>query len=448
VLDKGVLASILRRSPLAGTFALALLGAAGTTHSAPPPFTKGPYLQSLGPTGVTVKVELASPAPASLEVFTRGTTGPAERVASAESPEPRAFHALRAEGLRPGTAYDYRVSAAAAISEVGHFTTATGADPPFRFLIYGDSRTDHATHAAVVRLMNSTPADFLVNTGDMVHDGREPGHWQTFFDIERDLLRDRCVFAAVGNHELARGDPAGEVAFLRYFGSGDEGREPRRLYGSFRWSNTRFFLLNAMDNWTGEERAWLRAELERALVEPGVLHRIVVLHHGPFSSGPHGKNERLEGGAVVALMREHKVDLVIAGHDHAYERGEGAGLKYVISGGAGAPLYKKERNTPETQRHEAVHHFVEASVSGEQVQIVARRASGSVIEACGFRGAGPWTCEPEAAAPPGTPPGEPSSRASACGCGLPGLDPRGGAWIAVLVAAAACWAGRRHDRCA
>jgi acid phosphatase type 7 len=395
-------------------------------------------------------------------VFTSGTTGAAEGVTSAESAEPRAFHAIRAEGLRPGTAYDYRVSAAAAKSEIGHFTTASGADAPFRFLIYGDSRTDHAAHAAVVRLMNSTPSDFLVNTGDMVHDGREPEHWQTFFDIERDLLRDRCVFAAVGNHELARGDPAGEVAFLRYFGGVDEGREPRRLYGSFRWSNTRFFLLNAMDNWTGEERAWLRAELERALVEAGVLHRIVVLHHGPFSSGPHGTNQRLSGGAVVALMRDSKVDLVIAGHDHAYERGEGAGLKYVISGGAGAPLYKKERDIPETQRHEAVHHFVEVSVSGEQVQIVARRASGSVIESCGFRGAGPWACAPEAAAPgvtsspqagsqasPG--PGEPSSspsRTSACGCGLLGRDPRDGAWIAVLAAAAASWAGRRRDRCA
>src|SRR5262249_10176343 len=155
------------------------------------------------------------------------------------------------------------------------------------------------THAAVVRQMGTATGDFLVNTGDMVADGREPSDWQTFFDIERELLRDRCVFAAVGNHEIKLGDPRGEGAFLRYFGRDDAGSEPRRLYGSFRWSNTRFFLLNAMDTWTGDERSWLRAELERALTEPGLLHRMVVLHHGPFSSGKHGPNQRLADSGVV-----------------------------------------------------------------------------------------------------------------------------------------------------
>ena len=42
-------------------------------------------------------------------------------------------------------------------------------------------------------------------------------------------------------------------------------------------------------------------------------------------------------------MRESKVELVLAGHDHIYERGEGGGLKYVITGGAGAPLYRASR---------------------------------------------------------------------------------------------------------
>src|SRR4029079_13500328 len=130
----------------------------------------------------------------------------------------------------------------------------------------------------------------------------------------RALLRDRCVFAAVGNHELTRGDPAGEAAFLRYFGGADSGGEPRRLYGSFRWSNTRFFLLNAMDTWTGDERDWLRGELDRALYEPGLVHRVDVLHHGPFSSGPHGGNTALAGAGIVRLMAAGKIDLVLAGH--------------------------------------------------------------------------------------------------------------------------------------
>src|SRR5204862_7628782 len=101
--------------------------------------------------------------------------------------------------------------------------------------------------------------DFLVNTGDMVAHGDEIGDWRAFFAVEGPMLRDRCAFVAVGNHELVRGNPAGEVTFLRYFGGVEEGRDLTRLYGTFRWGSTRFFVLNAMDNWTGAERDWLRA---------------------------------------------------------------------------------------------------------------------------------------------------------------------------------------------
>src|SRR5262249_40020304 len=134
---------------------------------------------------------------------------------------------------------------------------------------------------------------------------------------------------------------------------------------------------------------------------------------------------------------------------------------YVISGGAGAPLYKKEHDAPETQRFESVHHFVEVSVSGEQVQIVARRASGSVIEACGFHADGPWICDhgadpasvtPASGGPapvaPRKPAAPPEKRSRACRCGLPGQGPRGEGWIVTLAAAAASSIKRRRDRCA
>ncbi|APR81712.1 Purple acid phosphatase [Minicystis rosea] len=362
--------------------------------SASPPngvaaIAKGPYLQGLAPTSVTVKVEVSAPAPARIEVRPAGKTEP---VVTAAGDGPRPFHALRVEGLAPATAYDYVLSVGATIQERGRFTTAPVDARPFRFLVYGDNRTDEAAHAAVVRAMAAVPADFLINTGDMVARGNEPDDWQTFFGVEGALLRNVCLFAAVGNHELYRGSREGEVAFLKYFGGVDGARAPERLYGTFRWSNTRFFVLNAMDNWTGAERDWLRAELDRALTEPGLAHRIAVMHWGPFSAGPHRNNPALESGGVIAMMRERKVDLVLAGHDHIYERGTGAGLKYIVSGGGGAPLYTKKADVRETAAFEPSYHFVEAVVDGEQVRITARRASGGVIEACSFTGAGAWSC--------------------------------------------------------
>ena len=402
------------------------LAAASTRARAAAPFSKGPYLQSLGGSGVTVKVELDAPGPASLEIY---AAGEGRRVAEATSPDAKDFHVLRAEGLLPGTSYDYRVLCGDVKSDLGHFTTAPSGDPPFRFLISGDSRSDPAAHAAIVRGLLAAPGDFLINTGDMVLAGKDPHDWMSFFAIEDPLIRDRCVFACVGNHELSRGDLAGEVAFLRYFSGADERGERTRLYGSFRWSNTRFFLLNAMDAWTGEERAWLRDELDRATYEPGLVHRVAVLHHGPFSSGPHGGNAALTREGVVTLLANGKVDLVLAGHDHVYERGDGEGLKYIISGGAGAPLYEHKLSAPQTIAFESVYHFVEAAIDGPSVKIVARRVDGTVIESCGFHGAEPWKCDaaPTPPAPVATsalkdstaqPTDQPTKRS--CGCSVPG----------------------------
>jgi len=412
---------------------------------------KGPYLQALGAGGVTIKLELSAPGLARVEVF---PAAGGAAVARRDSADARVFHALRVDGLAPATAYEYRVTAGAAAVEPGHFTSAPADARPFRFLAYGDSRSDPEAHAAVIRAMTAVPSDFLVNTGDMVSMGNNPVDWAELFSIEGRLLRDRCVFAAVGNHELARGDHAGEVAFLHYFAGADEGRELERLYGSFRWSNTRFFILNAMDRWTGAERDWLRAELDLALAEPGVAHRIAVMHWGPFSSGAHGNNPALASGDVIGIMRDRKVDLILAGHDHIYERGAGSGLKYLITGGAGAPLYAENKHAPETLHFEAAHHFIEVAVDGDRVRTTARRPSGDVLEACGYQGTGSWDCD--AAATPRAGDAGPSPDAargdttlgttpprSACGCAVPGAPTEGSGAAGLALAA---WIARRRRR--
>jgi MYXO-CTERM domain-containing protein len=430
----------------ASAVGLGIFAASGVALAAP--IAKGPYLQSLDRAGVTVKVELEAAGPAVLDVYAAGTE---RRVAGANSLESKDFHALRATGLEPGTTYDYRVVSGDAKSDLGHFTTAPAGDVPFRFLVYGDSRSDHAAHGAITGALLAAPGDFLINTGDMVLAGKDPEDWKAFFRVEEPLIRDHCVFACVGNHELSRGDPAGEVAFLRYFSGADENGERTRLYGSFRWSNTRFFLLNAMDTWTGDERDWLRAELDRAMYEPGLVHRIAVLHHGPFSSGPHGGNPALNAAGIVGLMASGKIDLVLAGHDHVYERGDGQGLKYIITGGAGAPVYEHKLSAPQTMAFESVHHFVEAAIDGPSVKIVARRVDGSVIESCGFRGAGAWECDvtktpkDPALTPTPTPSADAPSKRS-CGCSAPGDRDSGAGSIAAAIALVALMARRRRLR--
>ncbi|MEZ4298963.1 MAG: metallophosphoesterase [Polyangiaceae bacterium] len=443
----------LRRKLTLTLWALASTFAAGNAFAAGL-FARGPFLQSLGKTAVTIKLDLLTPEPVTVEV-----TGPDGVAKKVEATDPRRFHAVRVEGLTPSTAYRYRVLAGAAAtataSEEGHFTTAPDDARPFKIVTYGDSRSDPAAHAAVIRAIEGTPSDFLLHTGDMVAIGAEEDDWRGFFEVENKLLRDRCVFASVGNHELAGEKGVGAATFLRYFATADDaGKDMPKLWGSFRWSNARFFLLNAMDAWTGEERAWLKDELDRAAAEPGLVHRIAVLHHGPYSSGPHGGNDRLHENGVTQLLKDGKIDLIVAGHDHAYERGTGDGLKYVVSGGAGAPLYPRKKRSPETAVYESVHHFVELSFDGDKVGLVAKRASGSVIEKCGFAAHGPWECE-KAGAGPGTSAAPASSAgpagiqtSSACACSAPGSGsvPTGAVGLAAMAGLVLASAGRRSRR--
>lgn len=409
------------RSVTTGLFVAGLACLSWSNPAFAASFTKGPYLQALGQKAVTIKVEVSTP-----EIVTIDVTGPNEFHATKVAESAKKFHSVRIEGLAAGTTYNYKVSVGAAggaESAPVSFTTAPAENKPFKFVVYGDNRSDANTHAAIVRMIEKAPGDFLLHTGDMVQTGDNESEWQEFFSIENKLLASRCIFVSVGNHELTTPDPTGQVTFLRYFASiEDDGRERPHLYGSFRWSNTRFFMLNAMDTWTGDEREWLKSELAAAMNETGLVHRIVVMHHGPYSSGRHGGNARLHANGIVDVMRDNKVDLVLAGHDHLYDRGEGNGIKYIVSGGAGAPLYSRGKGTPETQKFESVNHYLEVSVDGDSVAIDARRASGSIIEHCTFKGSEKWSCnspdEKPAAALPAPVPAQQTG--SSCVCTLPG----------------------------
>ncbi len=246
--------------------------------------------------------------------------------------------------------------------------------------------------------MAQVPSDFLVQTGDMVADGGSAKNWQTFFDIERSLLRERPLLAAIGNHELY--DDAAGGNFARYFGFSDA-TGSTRPYGTVRIGNARFCFLNGMHGWdSGEERQWLERELARADGEAGLVWRFAVVHQSPWSAGPHGPNAQLVEARVPELLASHKLDLLFAGHDHLYERGDAGPFKYLLSGGGGAPLYRDFRPTATARKVEAAHHFVEVRTTADAVRIVARRSDGSVLDRCGFVQGGPWDCDSPPAGQP------------------------------------------------
>ncbi len=383
---------LLKKRPLlASALWLGLLLTAANVSAS---VTKGPYLQGLSATGTQIRIEFSPATPASVEIFSRGADGGGAStvVAHADSPNGE-MHSLRVTGLQPATNYRYVVTAGKQSTD-GEFTTAPADDSknPFSFVLYGDNRTNDDAHAAVVRQILQAPGDFLVNTGDLIEDGNVPILWQRFFDIEGNLIRDRSLFAAVGNHELHEASGAN---FLRYFGDDDPSLNGiRKLYRTVRWENMRFFFLNGMDAFIGtDERTWLDGELTKADAEPNLVWRVVVLHQGVWSSGPHGNNPRLAEAGIVDVFRSHHIDMILSGHDHIYERGESNGIKYVVSGGGGAPLYEIGKKLPTTKKVESTFHFIETKVDGDKIAMTVRRSDGSLLENCGFQKNQPWDCD-------------------------------------------------------
>jgi len=442
--------------------AVALLFTPAPALAAAPRAVKGPYLTELDDHGVVVRFQLEGAATAVVRVVRDDGAGGAKTFTSSNV---SGVQLARVTGLEAATRYGYSVQAGAVAVGAGHFFTAQaqGSTVPTTFLVYGDDRTDDAAHAAIALAMAGVPSDFLVQTGDMVAYGGSDQEWQRFFDIERSLLVDRPIFAAIGNHELV--DDAAGAAFARYFAAFDPaaGRAPPPPYSTARVGNVRLFLLNTMREWQGsEERAWLDRALAQSDAEGDAVWRIAVMHHGPWSAGPHGPNKQLLEAHVPELLAAHKIDLLLAGHDHDYERGD-AQLKYIVSGGGGAPLYPAHP-TATTRKVESVHHFVAVTAEARVLRIEARRVDGSVIERCAFSRGGPWDCDAAAspdASPTGgdaghtpaapssapAPPPPSSTRSSLCTCAAPGLSGGNGAWFGVgLAALALAVAGRSRRR--
>ncbi len=346
--------------------------------SADPKMLKGPYLQDLAPTSITVMWQLADQQPAKLTVVGPG----GERVIAV--PSSRITEAT-IDKLVPESRYRYKVEVGATAWE-GEFATAppVGKDVPFTFLVVGDSRFYMEQHRRVVERMSQEVPDFVLGTGDMVDDGSREDQWQQFFDVENRFLRDNAFFPAVGNHDR-QGRGRSADTYRAYFSVPENGAETERYY-AFSYASTRFLILdsNIHSFAMTDQTSWMERELIAARQDAAVKHIFVVMHHPPFSISLHGGAKDLRE-RWTPLFEKYQVSAVFSGHDHVYSRAEREGIHYFVTGGGGAPLYpKKPKSNPidveAVKKFERVLHFLRVNITGRRVEITAVRADGTTIE--------------------------------------------------------------------
>jgi len=339
-------------------------------------FVKTPYLQNPGAEAITVMFEstvLSTPyveygvGTELTEVATNPSTGGTlhEVTLTHLMPDTTYFYRVRAEKLWPPLHDD---ESSNITSPVYFFRTAPTGTGPFTFIAYGDNRSQPVVHAALIEKLLAEPASFAINTGDLTETGIEDQRWQDeFFAPALPLMHYLPIWTTLGNHD------GNHVSYYELFSlPGNES------WYQFEYGSAEFFSLNSTEPMEPESPQLLW--LEQALAHSTARWKIVFLHHPAFAC----TEARLPGYApvrdyAVPLFEQYSVDLVLAGHDHLYGRGELNGVDYVITGGGGAWTYPptvREPNTLCVQQH----HYLVIDVDEDLLRIRAINIDGEEID--------------------------------------------------------------------
>ena len=341
-----------------------------------PPVAMGPWL--LDPGAQTMTVSWASDTPSVGRVW-YGTSA-ADHLAT-EPGAPALDHRVVLGLLSPQTQYRYRIDGS---DDSSFFTTAPepGGDGPVEVLVYGDNRSNSGDHALVARAAAAEHAQVALHTGDMVVDAKEGDLWRTWFLEEHDLLSKTPLVPTVGNHEITDSG----VAYSRWFQHRD-----RPTYWSLDYGPLHIDVLDSFEVAAGAkphiggvseaQKAWFEEDLRKV---PKDRHVWVLVHQGPYAHPAHprpghGGSEAVRA-AIASGGKIHPIEVVFAGHEHFYERGQIDGLRYFVLGGGGAPLEDPDPSFPGVQSAQKALSYATVEVCGCHVRGQAKDIAGKVID--------------------------------------------------------------------
>ncbi|RYE89106.1 MAG: metallophosphoesterase family protein [Myxococcales bacterium] len=283
------------------------------------------------------------------------------------------LHEVHLCGLTPSTTYYYRVGGGPpgqeVWSEVRAFATTPDPgddDSEVTLAVTGDSRGQHNNAWQILneRLFKRGNINAQLFSGDIVDLAIFQEQYESWLDRgafdtagQPSLFGQVLTLIAMGNHELYN---------PQFFATVVQPQQPSFTGGRY---DELFFSTNIGpvhvvvldDQRVGQPgadkeyapllNAWLRSDL--GAVDRKTQPWVVAVHHrGEWTSSNHGDDSDVlvVRDALVPVWDEFKVDLVLNGHDHNYERSKplhleggqpvtGSGTTYVVCAGSGADGY-------------------------------------------------------------------------------------------------------------
>jgi acid phosphatase type 7 len=292
------------------------------------------------------------------------------------------LHKVVLAGLAPDTLYACTIASGPA-SRSGTFPTAPRAGRPFRFAVYGDTRTYPDIHAQIAAGILESRPQIVFHTGDLVGAGGNLHAWETeFFRPAAKLMASVPLIAIPGNHEQAGWGPPW---FFYFFDRPiDEG------WFALSYGDIRFIGLATSAPYTAgsPQHEWLSRELASA-ESRGATWRIVLLHESPFTSTNAYSDSIGLLEHIVPLFERHGVDVAFSGHSHVYERYAHRGVTYIVTAGGGAPLYEltPDFEPPIRRAGRSVYHHcvVDVDPAAGTLTIAAVDLAGEVFDTAELR---------------------------------------------------------------
>lgn len=310
--------------------------------------TRGPYLQMSTPTSIMIRWRT------DVAVGSKINFGLTQNELNSSKSDDLAKteHIITIENLKPNTRHFYGVASGNTVLQAStdnYFVTnpPVGTEQKVTIWALGDmgmgTEAQKSVYQQYLKYTNKTHTDLWLLLGDNAYaQGYDWEFQQRFFEYYQNdrLMKQTVIFPSPGNHDYTpTTNRIIEDPILDYFKifnmptNGEVGGIPSKskAYYSYDYANIHFISLDsygieALDKYLyspdSKQMKWLEEDLKANKQK----WTIVYWHHPPYTMGSRNSDTESELKSirqnVVPVLEKYKVDLVLNGHSHVYERSQ------------------------------------------------------------------------------------------------------------------------------